>query len=117
MAFVLGQLSTLPNVKAKSMFGAYGLFSAGKIFGIVDQGRLYFKTDAQTEVQYTGRGMPPFTYEMRGRVWTMAYHEVPPEVLEQRQELIIWAGRAVKIGVNKPEKKSKARRNPQNKAC
>jgi hypothetical protein len=47
----------------------------------------------------------------------MAYHEVPPEVLEQRQELIIWAGRAVKIGVNKPEKKSKARRNPQNKAC
>jgi DNA transformation protein len=104
----------LPNVKIKSMFGAYGLYSAGKFFGILDEGRLYFKTDAQSQVEYTVRGMGPFTYEMRGQVRIMAYHEVPTEVLEQPQELIIWARRAVEIATKSPGKRPKSKRNPLN---
>ncbi len=46
---------------------------------------------------YTARGMEPFTYESRGKVLTMSYHEVPPEVLEQPTELVEWARRAIKI--------------------
>lgn len=41
--------------------------------------------------------MGPFTYEMKGRVLSMGYHEVPPEVLENRTELAVWAGRAIQI--------------------
>src|SRR5208282_1008063 len=44
--FVLDQLSALPDARAKAMFGAHGLYSGGRFFGILDEGRLFFKTDA-----------------------------------------------------------------------
>jgi DNA transformation protein len=95
--FVLDQLSALPDVRAKAMFGAHGLYSGESFFAILDEGRLFFKTDAQSQADYTARGMGPFTYEMKGRVMTMSYHEVPPDVLENAPELVAWARRAIQI--------------------
>ena len=46
--FVLDQLSALPDVHARAMFGAHGLYSGGRFFGILDEGRLFFKTHAIT---------------------------------------------------------------------
>jgi len=95
--FVLDQLSTLPELRAKAMFGAHGLYAGEKFFGILDEGRLFFKTDAASAADYTARGMGAFTYEMKGRVMTMAYHEVPPDVLENAPELTAWARRAIQL--------------------
>ena len=61
----------------------------------VVEGRLFFKTDKQSQADYVARGMGPFTYESRGKVLTMSYHEVPPDVLENREELTVWARRAI----------------------
>ena len=93
--FVLDQLSELPGVRAKAMFGAQGLYAGDKFFAILDEGRLFFKTDAASAKQYTAYGMGAFTYESRGKVRTMSYHEVPPDVLENPRELVIWARRAL----------------------
>ena len=95
--FVLDQLGALPDLLAKAMFGAHGLYSGDHFFGILDEGRLFFKTDAQSQAAYTARGMGPFTYESRGKVLTMAYHEVPPDVLETAPELTAWAQRAIQL--------------------
>ena len=105
--FVLDQLSALPDLRAKAMFGAHGLYCGAHFFGILDDGRLFFKTDARTQTDYTTRGMVPFTYEMKGKVTTMAYHEVPPDVLEQPQELTAWARRAIQIAAAKPQRRPK----------
>ena len=105
--FVLDQLSALPDVRAKAMFGAHGIYSGEHFFGILDEGRLFFKTDAASQADYTARGMGPFTYESRGKVMTMSYHEVPPDVLEQPQELTIWARRAIQVAAAKPKKVKK----------
>jgi DNA transformation protein len=105
--FVLDQLSALPDLRAKAMFGAHGLYCGDKFFGILDEGRLFFKTDPQSQNDYTARGMEPFTYQMKGKVMTMAYHEVPPDVLEQPQELTAWARRAIQIAAAKPNKRRK----------
>ena len=109
--FVLDQLTALPDVRAKAMFGAHGLYCGEKFFGIVDEGRLFLKTDAQSQADYTARGMGPFTYEMKGKIMTMAYHEVPPDVLEQPHELTAWAQRAIQVAAAKPKK----RRKPENR--
>jgi TfoX/Sxy family transcriptional regulator of competence genes len=53
--FVLDQLSALPALRAKAMFGAHGLYSDDKFFAILDQGRLFFKTNAQIQSNYTAR--------------------------------------------------------------
>ena len=108
--FVLDQLNTLPDVRARAMFGAHGLYQADHFFGILDEGRLFFKTDASSEKEYTARGMGPFTYEMKGKVMTMGYHEVPPETLEQPTELVAWARRAIAVAAAK--KKKAVRRRP-----
>lgn len=107
--FVLDQLSALPDVRARAMFGAHGLYCEGKFFAILDEGRLFFKTDAQTEKDYTARGMAAFSYEHEGRVITFQYHEVPPDILEQPQELVLWARKAIRVAADKPPKPKKRR--------
>jgi len=93
--FVLDQLSALPEVRARAMFGAHGLYQGERFFGILDEGRLFFKTDAQSQADYVARGMEPFTYESKGKLMTMSYHEVPPDVLENAPELVAWAQQAI----------------------
>jgi DNA transformation protein len=105
--FVLDQLGALPDLRAKAMFGAHGLYSGDKFFGILDEGRLFFKTDAQSQADYTARGMGPFTYEMKGKTRSMAYHEVPPDVLENPGELVAWARKAIQLAAAKKTKKVK----------
>ena len=105
--FVLDQLGALPELRARAMFGAHGLYAGDKFFGILDEGRLFFKTDAASATDYTARGMGAFTYESRGKVLTMSYHEVPPDVLENAPELTAWARQAIQVATN--SKKSKPR--------
>jgi DNA transformation protein len=93
--FVLDQLSALPEVRARAMFGAHGLYQGDHFFAILDEGRLFFKTDETSQTDYEARGMGPFIYKSKGRVLTMSYHEVPPDVLENAPELVAWAQRAI----------------------
>ena len=99
--FVLDQLGALPDVRAKAMFGAHGIYCGENFFAILDEGRLFFKTDATNAADYAARGMAPFAYEARGKVLTMSYHEVPPEILEQPTELAAWARKAIAIAAAK----------------
>ena len=110
--FVLDQLGALPEVRARAMFGAHGLYQGEHFFGILDEGRLFFKTNARSEADYTARGMGPFTYESKGKVLTMSYHEVPPDVLENAPELVAWAQQAIQVaaGSKKPARRAKKSR-------
>ena len=115
--FVLDQLGALPELRAKAMFGGHGLYQAERFFGILFEGRLYFKADERSRKIYEQRGMKPFTYEQRGRAMTMSYYEVPPDVLEDREQVVAWAGRAIRVAAvsKKPKKKSKPRSLPAKK--
>ena len=79
------------GVTAKAMFGGYGLYKDGTVFGIIADGELYLKVDEKNLAQYKDRGSCPFTYEGKKRkVITMPYWEVPPDVLEDRELLLHW---------------------------
>ena len=110
--FVLDQLRALPEVRARAMFGAHGLYQGDAFFAILDQGRLFFKTDAASQAAYRERGMGPFTYESRGRVVTMSYHEVPPDVLENAPELVAWAQRAIRVAARERKPAARPRERP-----
>jgi DNA transformation protein len=89
MALVLDQLRGVPAVTHRRMFGGWGLYAGGIFFAIVSDGRLYFKTDEDSRPAYLARGMGPFTYGQDHSLKT--YWEVPPDVLEDAQELARWA--------------------------
>ena len=94
--FVLDQLSGLPGLRAKAMFGGHGLYAGDKFFAILMSGRIYFKTDQHTRPLYEQRGMSPFIYEKARRTMTIRYYEVPSEILEDRRELLEWAEQAIR---------------------
>ena len=99
--FVTDQLAQVPDLRAKRMFGGHGLYAGDQFFAIVMNGRLYFKTDDTTRADYVGRGMEPFIYEKARRTTTIKYFEVPPEVLENRDELAVWAAQAIQAAKDK----------------
>jgi DNA transformation protein len=107
--FVLDQLAALPEVKARAMFGAHGLYQGEQFFAILDEGRLFFKTNETSQADYLARGMKPFTYQARGKRLTMNYHEVPPEILENAPALVTWARQAIGIAAVQPKRRVKPR--------
>ena len=50
--FVLDQLNDLDDVTCRAMFGGHGLYLGKSFFGIVYEGRLYFKTDEVSRIEY-----------------------------------------------------------------
>lgn len=86
--FVLEQLRDVPDVHCRRMFSGYGLYRGEIFFGIVSEGRVYFKTNAATRKKYEGRGMQPFAPSAKQILKN--YYEVPPDILEDPHELARW---------------------------
>ena len=120
LQYVLEQLSRLPRVTSRRMFGGIGLYSDGVFFGIIDNDTVFFKVDESTREPYVSRGCEPFRpYEDRPLV-SMSYFQVPADVLEDADELVPWARAAVRAAAasaktKRPSKspaKKRARRKP-----
>ncbi len=92
--YVLEQLAEAKGLKTRAMFGGHGLYIDQSFFGIVHQGSLYFRTDEASRPAYVKAGSRPFN--PKGRIELHRYYEVPPEVLEDANELLVWAKRATK---------------------
>jgi DNA transformation protein len=89
---VLDQLGA--GVACRAMFGGHGLYRDGAFFGILFKGRFYLRTSPLTRKEFVRRGMKPFRPNARQTL--RSYYEVPPEVLEDREELRRWAERAAR---------------------
>jgi DNA transformation protein len=95
LEFVLDQLSRLPALSTRRMFGAIGLYQGEHFFAIIDDGVLYFITDDDTRDRYQSRGLKPFEYSPGKFLRT--YYPVPVDVLENDTELQAWAKEAVEV--------------------
>ena len=104
----MDQLAALPELRAKRMFGGYGLYQGEYFFGILMDARLYLRTNDQTRTAYLARGMAPFTYEKARRTLTINYFGVPPDVLEDREQFVMWAKQAIEVASARNQRESKA---------
>jgi DNA transformation protein len=109
--FVEDQLRDLGDITCKSMFGGYGLYSGSDFFGIIADGKLYFKVDDETKQKYIDLGMGPFRASPKQTLKT--YYEVPVDVLEDDGELTAWAREAIRCqqDTQKKPKVSKKKSN------
>jgi DNA transformation protein len=92
--FVLEQLAALSGLRCKRMFGGYGLYCGEQFFGIVYDGRLYFKTHPATLPDYLSRHCAVFAPSEKQVLKN--YREVPAEILEDAEQLVAWAKRAAR---------------------
>ena len=92
--FVLDQMRDLDCVEARRMFGGFGLYQDETFFGILHNGRLYFKIDEASVGEYRKRKMKPFRPNAKQAL--KSYYQVPVEILEDAEKLGDWAKRAVR---------------------
>ena len=103
------------------MFGGYGMYVDGLICGLVADGRLYLKTDADTQAAFTAAGCAPFVYEGMTQPIEMSYWSVPEAALESAEEMGPWLKRAVEAAGRKAASKKpvakKGAKKPARKAA
>jgi DNA transformation protein len=92
--FVLDQLEPVSQLVSRAMFGGVGLYSGDIFFGIVAGDTLYFKVDDRNRPDFEAAGMPPFMPYPK-RTATLQYYAVPIGVLENPDELLVWARKAI----------------------
>jgi DNA transformation protein len=95
LQYVLEQLSGLPRVTSRRMFGGIGLYCDGLFFGLIDNDTLFFKVDDSNRPDYVARGMAAFRPFPDRPDQSMSYFEVPADALEDRDELTAWARKSV----------------------
>jgi DNA transformation protein and related proteins len=104
---VLGE--ALGRVSARSMFGGWGVYREGRMFGLIAEDTLYFKVDATNRPKFEAEGLGPFVYDGKGKPVSMSYHEVPPEALDDAAAMRPWAlsayDAALRAAAPKPSKK------------
>jgi DNA transformation protein and related proteins len=106
LAFVLEQLSGVPRVVTKRMFGGVGIYSDGTFFAVLDNDTLFFKVDETLAKRYREKGMPPFA-PIPGAKPMMGYYQVPPDVLEDASTLVQWAKESIGVASLKGPKARK----------
>jgi DNA transformation protein len=107
----LEMLSTLGPVRARRMFGGWGLYADGLFVAIIAADRLYLKADAGTSGRFSAAGGEPFVHGGHGKPVTMGYWTVPPEALESPAAMQPWARLALQAAL--AARAAKARTRPR----
>jgi DNA transformation protein and related proteins len=108
--FVIEQLErSLQDVRARSMFGGVGLYAGNLFFGLMDDDTVYFKVNDSNRRRFEERGMGPFRPYGEGGE-TMQYYEVPADVLEDAEQLAVWAETALTVARQARDGRTRPRR-------
>ncbi len=105
--YLIDMLGPMSPVKAKAMFGGYGIFKDGLMFGLVSQETLYLKADRISRLDFDMRGLKPFNYRRKGRDLALSYYQAPLEALDDDEELLSWAEKAYDAAIRSAGGKSK----------
>ncbi len=102
--FLLEWLAPLGEVTTKSMFGGHAVYCFGTPFALVADNALYLKADDVNRPHFVARGLEPF-HPFDNPDAVMQYYQSPPELFEDREALLLWAGGAVAAGTRARLKK------------
>ena len=103
--YVIGDvLGHIEGITSRAMFGGYGLYLDGAIFGIItDDGELRFKVADSNRAQYEAAGSSPFVYtgHKDRKPTVMQYWLVPEEVQEDRELVKEWVRQSAALSNGK----------------
>jgi DNA transformation protein and related proteins len=111
LTHLLDLLSPLGNVRAKSMFGGWGIYHDSRMFALVAYETFYVKVDDLNRPDFLAANLAPFSYETKnGRREVMSYHTVPAEALDSSPLLCDWARKGLEAATRaaqslKPKKR------------
>jgi DNA transformation protein len=107
-------LASMPDIRFRKMFGGAGVYSGGRMFGLIADDQLYIKADDLTRPEFERAGSGPFTYDPgNGRKPTMmGYWRLPAGAEDDPAETERWArlglAAAERAGAPKPKRRAAA---------
>ncbi len=107
VSYIVDLMQSMGPIYSKSMFGGYGIFLDGLMFGLVADNVLYLKTDTQTENNFISKNLEAFTYAKKNKTFKMNYYQAPEETLEDAEQMNHWANTAYSVAIRAAEKKKK----------
>lgn len=99
-------LAPVGRVTLRKMMGGAALYCDGTIFAMIDEDRLWFKCDAESDSAWEAEGCEKFAYDFgNGKAGTMNYRRAPDDVYDDPDAMRRWAGLALDAGVRGAAKK------------
>ena len=96
----------IPGISSKPMFGGFGLYKDGLIFGIIAGNTLYFKTSDPNRSDFERLGSQPFTYAGKNKkMTTLSYWELPAEIMEDKDKIRSWIEKSAAVSLETRRKK------------
>lgn len=82
------------EVRARRMFGGYGVYHEDLMFGLVADDVLYLKADDQSAKLFEDKALGPFEYVKNGKSMKMSYYMAPEEIFDDPDVAKVWAQHA-----------------------
>jgi DNA transformation protein len=92
-------LAPLGSVRARRMFGGYGLYVDEVFIAIVAFERLYLKADAVSRERFAAAGCEPFTYDAHGKSVMLGYWAAPADAMDSPALMEPWARMALQAAL------------------
>ena len=107
VSYLMELLAPFGNVRAKRMFGGYGIFKEELMFALVADETLYLKADDENRADFEERDLERFVYYKKGKPMYMSYYQVPEEALDNSGDMLVWAEKAYAAAIRSGTKKAK----------
>jgi DNA transformation protein len=104
--FIRELFSQFEPVHIRRMFGGAGLYAGEVMFGLVSDGQIYLKADADTMAAFERENCAPFQYATKGgKRAVMSYWRLPDRLYDDPAELAQWARLALGVARNRAARK------------
>ena len=104
--YVVDLLSPLGPASYKFMFGGYGVYVDGLMIALVAGDQLMLRADDQNRPDFEALGIAPFQpYKTKSN--SMPFYIVPDEVMDDPDELVEWARKAMAATLRMKAKRGK----------
>lgn len=99
VAYLTEVFQNFGAVQTRKMFGGYGLYHDGVMFGLVADDTLYLKADVTVAHFFEAKGLGQFEYEKGAKQIKMSYYLAPEEIFDDREEAALWAHRSYAVAL------------------
>lgn len=94
-------------ITSRRMFGGYGIYHDGLMFGLIADDELYLKVDELSKFEFEAKDLPAFEYSKNGKIMKMSYHLAPDEIYDDKHIACDWAMKAFEAALRSDKKKKK----------
>jgi DNA transformation protein len=100
VAFAVDLVSLVGPVTVRSMFGGHGLYAEGTMFGLLDDGELFLKSDDESRQRFVDAGCRRWVYvNKKVRMENTGYFRPPDDAHEDPEAMLPWARLALEAAL------------------